>query len=84
MSEYRWEAQPRLERGASQLDPGGLPLQLVTIGLLPVEEASRERGEPVRRAPVLWDLRACEARKLAFRLLELAELADRRSEELRR
>ena len=78
MSEYRWEALPRLERGARQWDPSGLPLQLVTIGLLPVQE--RERGEPLGRAPVLWDLRPSEARELAFGLLELAERAERASE----
>jgi hypothetical protein len=84
VSEYRWEARPRVEQGTSQWDASGLPLQLVTIGLLATEEIAGERGEPVKRAPVLWDLRASEARELAFELLELAELADRRSEEMRR
>lgn len=82
MSEYRWE--PRMERGTAQLDASGLPLQLVTIGLLPAEEIASEQDEPVKRAPVLWDLRPSEARELAFCLLELAELADHRSEEMRR
>jgi hypothetical protein len=34
----------------------------------------------VKRAPVVSHLRPSEARALAFELLELAELADRRSE----
>jgi len=83
VSEYRWEAQPRMDPGVTQLDASGLSLQLVTIGLLPVE-TSGERGGPPKRAPMLWDLRPAEARELAFCLLELAELADHRSEELRR
>jgi hypothetical protein len=82
MSEYRWEAQPRVERAARQWTASGLPLQLVTIGLLPEGEVVDERAQPVERAPVIWDLRPGEARALAFELLVLAEQAERRTEEL--
>jgi len=80
VSEYRWEARARLENGVSQWTSSGLPLQLVTVGLLPGPEVPGERGEPVERAPVLWDLRPQEAREFAFELLVLAELAERRGE----
>ena len=83
MSEYRWECQPRLERGVTQWDASGLPVQLVRIGLLP-EATTDERSEPLKRAAVLWDLLPHEARELGSALLELAELAERRTEELRR
>jgi hypothetical protein len=80
VSEYRWETRPRLERGVCQWTASGLPLQLVTLALLPAGEALDERDERVERAPVLWDLRPSEARELAFYLLELAELAERWTE----
>jgi hypothetical protein len=82
VSEYRWEAQPRVDRGVTRWNASGLPVQLVTIGLLP-EASSDERSEPLKRTPVLWDLHPREARELALRLLELAELAERRSQEPR-
>ena len=62
---------------------GGGVLQLVTVCLSDdgVGEISDRLGRPVVPAPpVLSHLRPSEARALAFRLLELAELADRRSE----
>jgi hypothetical protein len=82
VSEYRWEAQPRVDRGVTRWDASGLPMQVVTIGLLPAASTD-ERSEPLKRAPVLWDLHPQEARELALELLELAELAERRSRELR-
>ena len=81
MSEYRWEAEPRLERGVRQWSSSGLALQLVTIVLRPAGEGLDDRGERLERAPMLWDLRPGEARELAFCLLELAELAERRTQE---
>jgi hypothetical protein len=83
MSEYRWEARPRVDRGMTQWDASGLPVQLVTIGLLP-DATTDERSEPLKRAPLRWDMHPAEARELAFGLLELAELAERRTRELRR
>jgi hypothetical protein len=80
VSEFRWEAQPRVERGVAQWTSSGLPLQLVTIGLLPAGGAPGERDERPERAPVLWNLGPGEARELAFCVLELAELAERRTE----
>jgi hypothetical protein len=62
---------------------GGGTLQLVTVCLSDdgVDEISDEQGRPVAPAPpVVSHLRPSEARALAFELLELAELADRRSE----
>jgi hypothetical protein len=60
----------------------GSALQLVTVCLSDdgAGELSDERGRPVKRAPVVSHLRPSDARELAFALLELAELADRRSE----
>jgi hypothetical protein len=61
---------------------GGSVLQLVTVCLSDdgAGEVSDELGRPVKRAPVVSHLRPSDARSLAFELLELAELAERRSE----
>jgi hypothetical protein len=61
---------------------GGGSLQLVTVCLSDdgAGEMSDELGRSIKRAPVVSHLRPSEARELAFCLLELAELADRRSE----
>lgn len=78
---HRFEAQTRVEDGMCEGRLDGSALQLVTVCLCDgVGEVTDERGEPVRRAPVVTYLRPSEARALAFELLELAELADRRSE----
>jgi len=64
----------------------GGALQLVTVCLSDdgAAESSDELGEPVAPAPpAVSHLRPSEARELAFCLLELAELADRRSQEPR-
>jgi hypothetical protein len=61
----------------------GSALQLVTVCLTDdgAGEVSDGRGEPVAPAPpVVSYLRPSEARELAFCLLELAELAGRRTE----
>jgi hypothetical protein len=60
----------------------GSALQLVTVCMSDDGvEVSDELGQPVVPAPaVVSYLRPSEARALAFELLELAELADRRSE----
>jgi len=62
----------------------GSALQLVTVCLTDdgAGEVSDGRGEPVVPTPsVVSHLRPSEARELAFCLLELAEFAERRSEE---
>jgi len=82
MSEYRWEARARLD-GMTEGVVGGGCLQLVTMCLTDEDagELCDERGRPVAPAPpVVTHLRPSEARALAFELLELTELADRRSE----
>ena len=82
MTEHRWEAQARLEDGVTEGRVDGSALQLVTVCLSDDGlEVSDALGEPVNRPPVVSYLRPSEARALAFELLELAELADRRSEE---
>ncbi len=61
----------------------GSALQLVTVCLSDegAGEVSDEQGRPVAPAPpVVSHLRPSEARELAFCLLELAELSERRSE----
>ena len=82
MSEYRWEARARLD-GMTESRVAGGSLQLVTVCLSNdrAGELCDERGRPLAPAPpVLTHLRPSEARELAFCLLELAELAERRSE----
>jgi hypothetical protein len=78
---HRFEAQARLDDGMCEGSLDGSGLQLVTVCLCDGPgEVSDELGEPVKRAPVVSYLRPSEARGLAFELLELAELAERRSE----
>lgn len=82
MSGYRERALARLD-GRTLGRVGGGCLQLVTICLTDEEtgEISDEHGRSVEPAqPVLAYVRPDEARELAFALLGLAELADRRSE----
>ena len=84
MSEHRWEAQALLEDGMCEGRVDGSALQLVTVCLLDTFGVADELGEPVPpRPPVVSYLRPSEARELAFELLELAELAERRSQEQR-
>ena len=83
MSESRWEARARLD-GMTEGRVGGGSLHLVTVCLTDdgAGEVSDGRGEPVAPAPpVVSHLRPSDARELAFCLLELAEFAERRSEE---
>jgi hypothetical protein len=84
MIEHRCVANARLEDGMCEQRVDGSGLQLVTVCLTNegAGEVSDELGEPVIEAPVVSYLRPSAARELAFCLLELAELADRRSEEL--
>jgi hypothetical protein len=83
---HRWEAQARLEDGMREGLVDGSALQLVTVCVSDdgAGEISGELGEPVAPAPpAVSHLRPSEARELAFCRLELAELADRRSQEPR-
>ena len=81
MIEHRFEAQARVERGMTEGRIDGSALQLVTVCLCDGSgEVSDEQGRPVTRAPVVSYLRPSEARELAFCLLELAALAERRTE----
>ena len=80
---HRWEARARLEDGMTEARVEGSPLQLVTVCLSDdgAGEISDARGRPAAPAPpVVSYLRPSEARALAFELLQLAELADRRLE----
>jgi hypothetical protein len=81
MIEYRERVLARLDgRTLSRVGGGGL--QLVTVCLTDEDagEICDEHGRVVDPpAPVLAYLRPDEARELAFRLLEVAELAERRS-----
>jgi len=81
MTEHRFQARARVEHGMTEGRVDGGALQLVTVCLCDGSgDVSNELGEPVTRAPVVSYLRPSEARELAFCLLELAELADRRTE----
>lgn len=79
MMEYRWEARARLD-GMTESRVAGGSLHLVTVCLSDdgAGELCDEHGRPVAPA-VVSHLRPSEARELAFCLLELAELAERRS-----
>jgi hypothetical protein len=82
MSEYRWEALARLD-GMTEGRVGGGSLELVTVCLSDERagECCDEHGRSLEPAPeVLTHLRPGDARELAFCLLELAELAEHRSE----
>ncbi len=81
MTEHRFETQARVEDGMTEGRVDGSALQLVTVCLSDGSgEVSNELGELATRAPVVSYLRPSEARELAFELLELAELAERRTE----
>lgn len=81
MIEHRFEAQVRVEDGMCEGRVDGGALQLVTVCLCDGPgEVSDALGEPVTRASVVTHLRPSEAREFAFELLELAELAERRTE----
>jgi hypothetical protein len=81
MTEHRFETQARVEDGMTEGRVDGSALQLVTVCLSDGSgEVSNELGEPATRAPVVSYLRPSAARELAFELLELAELAERRTE----
>jgi hypothetical protein len=81
MTEHRFEAQARVEDGMTEGRVDGSALQLVTVCLSDgCGEMSDAQGRPITRAAVVSYLRPSEARALAFCLLELAELAARRTE----
>ena len=82
MTWHRFEIQARVEDGMTERRIDGSALQLVTVCLSDdgAGEVSDGLGEPVTRPAVVSYLRPGEARELAFCLLELAELAERRSE----
>ena len=72
---------PGGEDGITEGRIDGSALQLVTVCLSDeTGGVSDEFGEPITRVPIVSYLRPSEARELAFCLLELAELADRRTE----
>jgi hypothetical protein len=81
MSEYRWRALARLD-GMTEGRVVGGSLELVTVCLSDdAGELCDEHGRPVAPVPeVVTHLRPSDARELAFCLLELAELAEQRSE----
>jgi hypothetical protein len=81
MTEHRFETQARVEDGMTEGRVDGSALQLVTVCLSDGSgEVSNELGEPATRAPVVSYLRPSEARERALGLLELTELAERRTE----
>jgi hypothetical protein len=82
MIAYRERALARLDgRTLSRVRGGGLELVTVCLSDEDAGEFSDEHDRPLPpTAPVLAYLRPDEAREFAFRLLELAELAERRSE----
>jgi hypothetical protein len=82
MTWHRFEIQARVEDGMTEGRVDGSALQLVTVCLSDERagEVSDSNAEPVTQPPVVSYLRPGEARELAFCLLELAELAERRTE----
>lgn len=80
MSEHRFEIQARLVDGMAERRLGGGALRLVTVCLFDGPGVVTGFGEPVDSALVVSHLRPAQARELAFELLALAELAERRGE----
>jgi hypothetical protein len=83
MRSHRWGVHARVEDGMTEGRVDGSALQLITVCLSDGDagEISDELGRPAAPSPpVVSHVRPSEARELAFCLLELAELADRRSE----
>jgi hypothetical protein len=82
MTWHRFGIEARLEDGMTEGRVDGSALQLVTVCVCDegAGEVSDFNGEPVRRPPVVSYLRPGEARALALCLLELVELAERRTE----
>ena len=78
---HRWQIEARLEDRMTERRVDGSALQLVTVCLCDegAGEVSDELGER-ERPPVVTYVRPSDARELAFCLLELAELAERRTE----
>jgi hypothetical protein len=80
MRAHRFEVEACLEDGKAEAMLGGRALQLVTVRLFDGAGVVTDLGEPLDSAPVVSHLRPEQARELAFELLALAELADRRWE----
>lgn len=82
MSWHRFQTRAWLQDGMTERVVGGV-VQLVTVCLSDdgVGEIGDRLGRPVVPAPpVVSHLRPSEARAIAFELLELAELAEWRTE----
>jgi hypothetical protein len=78
MTEHRFEVQARMD-GMTEGLVGGGARQLVSVCLFDGPDVVSVDGEPLVGAPVVCHLRPGEARELAFELLALAELAERRA-----
>jgi hypothetical protein len=76
---HRWQIEARLEDRMTERRVDGSALQLVTVCLCD-EGAGEVSDELLERPPVVTYVRPSDARELAFCLLELAELAERRTE----
>lgn len=75
MTEHRYEARADIVPGECELSVDGNPIQLVTLTLTDPGPITRPDGSDYERPDVICPLRACEARWLAGRLLELADQA---------
>jgi hypothetical protein len=74
--EYRLKAEARLRPEAREGLIGGGHMQLVTLELTDGGYLTDDSGESARQPAVRCDLRATDARLLAYTLLSLAEGAD--------
>lgn len=74
--EYRTDAHATLDPQARERVIDGGHIQLVTLELGDSGELEDEQGRQIHRPQVRCDLRATEARLLAYTLLLLAERAE--------
>jgi hypothetical protein len=80
MRQHHWDIAAEIEPGQTEGRVDGSALQLVTV-IMSDPPPDPDVHPPVRRQlPAAVTLRPTEARELAFRLLELAEHAERGSE----
>jgi hypothetical protein len=73
MIEYRYEARADIVPGECELSVGGRLTQLITLMLTDAGPITMPDGSDHQCPDVICPLRACEARALAGRLLELAD-----------
>lgn len=73
MTDHRYEARAEIVPGEHETSLDGRPLQLIRLTLTDAGPITMPDGSDHHRPDVICPLRACEARQLAHRLIELAD-----------